>query len=415
MFYLQKAILNIKRHKLRSLLVVLVCTLMVLFLFLYSGGLKANLQQLSALPKAVSVSARVSNLNGTMTSGGILIEENVIKGLENSPHVEGLCYTVQLGAALGSIGKEDIKATDTGNMAFPLCLGANTLSAVSSLSEKNIDFFDGYGPEVLQGEDALCIIRKQDMEEHGLAVGDSIGITLFYTTYPNDRYDLTYNWLGSYQVKIAGVYSETWDAAEDNKPPQMVLPSKWVRKLYKQANVMFFADSARFKVADPLKLNEFKAEMKELHLMSVISQAQHSHRGIALTVNDETFIRAASRLVDNITLMRVFTPFICITVGLVGFVMSYLLLQSRKSEIAVMRSLGMSRKSCFRLLFLENAGLNLAGSVIGLATAALFTGISIMLTVIVTALFFVCYMAGTAVALKLIGRFSVMAVLSALE
>ncbi|WMJ89121.1 FtsX-like permease family protein [Anaerocolumna sp. MB42-C2] len=415
MFYLQKAFLNVRRHKMKSFLVVLVCMLIELLLYLFIGGLKANLQQLARLPEAVSVYARVSNLNGTMSSGGILIQENVIDGLIKSPHVTELLYTVQMGSALGQIKEKDVMSMETGDVTFPLSLGVNTLTASPSLSVKNIDFLKGYGPEFLEEDNALCIVRDQDMERNGLSIGDSVWITLFYPTYPKDRYDLTYNWLGVFKVKIVGCYSEMWNSAEDSKPPQIVFPSKWVRNLYKQAGVMFFADSVRFRVADPLSLNEFKGEMKKLHLMPVISQAQHSHRGIALTVNDETFVRAASRLVDNITLMRVFTPFIFVTVGLVGFVMSYLMLQSRKSEIAIMLSLGMSRKNCFTLLFLENAAQNLMGSVIGVLSAALLTEVSVLLTLVVTGIFFACYMAGTMAAMILIGRFSVMTVLSALE
>lgn len=415
MFYLQKAVLNLKRHRLKSLLAVLVCTLIVLFLFLYIGGLQANLRQLADLPQAVPVNARISNLNGTMTSGGLLIQETVIDGLASSPHVTELSYTVQLGTALGRIGKEDVQSMETGDLTFPISLGVNSLSAYPSLPVQNIDFLDGVGPEFLEGEDALCILRDRDLENNHLAVGDTVWLTLFYPTYPTDRYDLTYQWLGEFEVRIAGSYGEVLDGGEESRPPQIIFPSKWLRKMYRQAGVMFFADSARFRVADPLELNAFKAEMKGLRLMSVISQAQHSHRGIALTVNDETFVRAAGRLMDNIALMRVFTPFVCATVCLVGFVVSYLLLQSRKPEIAVMRSLGMSGKSCFALLFLENTALNLMGGALGTLSAALLTEISVPLTAAVTGLFFVCYMAGTAAALKLLGRFSVMAVLSALE
>lgn len=415
MFYLQKSVLNVKRHKLKSLLMMLVCTLIVLFLFLYIGGMQANQQQLADLPGATPVYARVSNLNGTMTSDGLMIQENVIDGLEKSPHVKELYYTVKLGTALGRIREEDVPNMGVGDLTFPLSLGVNSPSAYPSLPVQNIDFLDGIGPGFLEGDDAMCILRDRELKSYHLVVGDSIWLTLFYPTYPNDRYDLTYKRLGEFEVKIVGSYGEVLESEEENQPAQIIFPSKWVWKMYKQAGVMFFADSARFRVADPLELNAFKAEMKDLRLMSVISEAQHSHRGIALTVNDETFIHAASRLIDNIALMRVFTPFICFTVGLVGFVVSYLLLQSRKPEIAVMRSLGMSKKSCFALFFLENAILNLTGSIMGISSAALFTEISITLTMVVTVMFFFCYMAGTVAALKLLGRYSVVAVLSALE
>ncbi|WRS26204.1 ABC transporter permease [Oscillospiraceae bacterium MB08-C2-2] len=399
----------------KSLLMVAVCTLIVLFLFLYIGSMQANQIQLANLPDAMPVYARISNLNGTMNSGGILIKENVINTLTDSPHVTELAYTVPLGVALGRITEQGMQDMKTGDLTFPLAAGANGLIACPGLLPENITFIDGAGPEFLEGEEALCIIRNGDMERNNLELGDRVWMTLFYATYPNDRYDLTYKWLGMFEVKIVGSRGDVGDSADGSIPSQIIFPAKWIQRLHKDAGIMFFADSARFRVAHPLELNAFKAQMKELQLMPVISQAQHSHRGNALTVNDEVFVRAASRLMDNITLMRVFTPFVCVIVGLVGFVVSYLLMNSRKPEIAIMRSMGMSRGKCFAMLFLENFILELVGSSLGILAATLFAQMSAALAVTVVALFFACYMAGTAAALVIIGRFSVMAVLAALE
>ena len=178
---------------------------------------------------------------------------------------------------------------------------------------------------------------------------------------------------------------------------------------------MFFADSARFRVSQPLELNRFKEEMDKLGLMPVISQANSTQRGTSLTVNDETFIKAATRLKENITLQRMIMPFIILIVGLLGFVVSYLLLQSRRPEIAIMRSLGVSQRSCFVMLLFESAILELSGSLLGVAAAMMLIDVDIVLGLAVVIPFFAIYMAGTAVALILLGRFSVMQVLTALD
>lgn len=113
--------------------------------------------------------------------------------------------------------------------------------------------------------------------------------------------------------------------------------------------------------------------------------------------------------------MRTFTPFILVGVGLVGFVVSYLLLHSRRPETAIMRSMGMSERNCLMLFFIENSALCLIGCAFAIMLAVLFSAVSAILAITVVSLFFLCYMAGTVIALRLLSRFSVMAVLSALD
>jgi hypothetical protein len=80
-----------------------------------------------------------------------------------------------------------------------------------------------------------------------------------------------------------------------------------------------------------------------------------------------------------------------------------------------MRSLGVSKKSCFIILFFEYAILDLAGSCLGVLAAAAFSSLTVSLTAVVVMLFFCAYMAGTSAALVMLNKFSVMEVLSALD
>ena len=80
-----------------------------------------------------------------------------------------------------------------------------------------------------------------------------------------------------------------------------------------------------------------------------------------------------------------------------------------------MRSLGVSQRSCFIMLLFESAVLELAGSLAGVAAALLLVKVDFVLGLAVVVPFFAVYMAGTAVALIMLGRFSVMQVLTALD
>ncbi|MDF3001875.1 MAG: transporter permease [Bacillota bacterium] len=414
MFAIRNALLNAKRHKLKSILVILACMLIVIFLFLYIGGLEANSRMLENLPEAITIPARISNLSGTLSTG-MMIKESVIKGIEESDYIADYFYTAELGAALGAIPEDKVSEMEQGRMNFPLCLGVNRLSAYTDLNEEDVTFIDGYGPEMLESDEPVCIVRDRDLALWQINTGDTIDLTLFYIIYPNDNAVKDFRWMGIYPVKIIGSSRDIVKPDAERRSMQVIFPVKWLQKLSHQRETMFFADAARFRIAKPLELNAFKDEMKELGLMSVISQAKPAQRGIALIVSDETFIKAATRLKENISLMKSFMPFLLIVVGLVGFVVSYLLLHSRKPEFAVMRSLGVSKKSCFIILFFEYAILDLAGSCLGVLAIAAFSSLTVSLTAVVVTLFFCAYMAGTAAALVMLNRFSVMEVLSALD
>ena len=344
-----------------------------------------------------------------------MIKESVIQGIAESEYIADYFYTVELGAALGAIPEDKVPEMEQGRMNFPLCLGVNRLSAYSDLDDKDITFIDGSGPEQLEGDEPVCIMRDRDLALWELNAGDTIDITLFNITYPNDNAVKDLRGGGTYTVKIVGTSREIIKPDAERRSMQVIFPVKWLQKLCHQRGTMFFADSARFQVAKPLEMNAFKDEMKELGLMSVISQAKPAQKGIALIVSDETFIKSATRLKENISLMKAFMPFLLIVVGLVGFVVSYLLLHSRKPEFAVMRSLGVSKRGCFMILFIEHAFLDFIGSVLGILAASMFIGMTAAFAAAVVALFFVFYMAGTSVALAMLNRFSVMEVLSALD
>lgn len=413
MFCFRKAILNIRRHWTKSVLAVATCMLIVVFLFLFFSGLWANLQQLEALPEALPIEAWISNLNGSLRSE-ILVKDTVIQGLEDSKFVKDLDYITQIAVVMGEVSEETASNIDQRDMSFPFGIGVNRMDAFHEIPAENFSFKESVGPEVLEGAEPVCVMSEQEMDKLGLSMGDTIRVTLFNTTYPNNNPMKKYNRLGVYEVEIIGSFrNSAGETATSNV--QLIFPVQWLRDIHTQAGLLFFADSAHFKVENPLELNKFKTQMDELGLMSVISEANSTQHGEALIVYDETFVKTATRLKENITLTQLLTPFVVVIVGFLGFVSSYLLLQSRRPEIAIMRSLGLTRKSCFAMLFFESAVLELSGSLLGIVVASLLVDMSVALAVGVVFSFFVVYMAGTAVALIMLGRFSVMQVLSALD
>jgi len=151
--------------------------------------------------------------------------------------------------------------------------------------------------------------------------------------------------------------------------------------------------------------------MHELGFMSVDMQKGFSRVGEALTMNDETFIMSATQLTKSLNLLKSFAPLLFTLVFVIGFVASYLLIQSRRNEFAIMRSLGMSKRISFLIVLIESLILVIIGSILGLLPANILVGVRIETAGILLG-FLIFYMLGNILALILLNRFSVMAVLS---
>jgi len=96
-----------------------------------------------------------------------------------------------------------------------------------------------------------------------------------------------------------------------------------------------------------------------------------------------------------------------------GFIISWLMVNSRRMEFAILRGLGAGRGRVFLSFFLEQALLCLLGCLLGsLALAAATGGISWLGAVGVFAL---CYLLGAALSVLTVGRTHLMSLLSERE
>jgi ABC-type antimicrobial peptide transport system permease subunit len=158
----------------------------------------------------------------------------------------------------------------------------------------------------------------------------------------------------------------------DQVKVDILCPIGWAKDKHAEADVDFSLDSASFTVADPLNLDAFKAAMNHYNLHEVSSTAEFSVEGNSLSVEDETFIKTAGRVKNNLTVQYAFAPVIFLVIALIGYALAYLLMQGRRTDIAIMRSLGASRRVCVLIMFIEYAMLGLAGCLLGTACAAIW-------------------------------------------
>jgi hypothetical protein len=410
MFYLSTLLRNIRRQGFKSLLVCFIGILVTVFLSLYLGNIAASRKQLNHLPEVIPVNAHISNLNGSKAVG-LLINERLIEQIKATDMVKNLRYTIQLRANFAPETPEE----ELG-FKYISIIGVNDIEAFSLLSAENIKWADGIPEDFLGGQQAGVIVDESFLKDNDLHIGGQVNLSLYSMDYGEILNEIYYRNIDDIAIEIVGSFTINGTQQGTVIMPNIICPVGWVEELLRAYDIDVYADSANFVVSEPLKLNDFKSAMDDLGFQSVNAQADsYSLGGIGLLVNDETFVRSAGSLQKNLTMMRVFMPFIILLIVLVGYIASYLVMQSRRMEVAVMRSLGVDQKSCILVLSAENAVLVLLGCLIGIVAAVRMTGIGIWEVLMITAVFLASYMGGVVAALLKLCRFSVMEVLTRSE
>lgn len=395
---------NIFRHRKKSLLSILISVLFILFLLLYFQNIEENEVQLSKLGETIPVTTRICNIDGSQEVG-LQIEFERIHKIQETGLVTDEVITIQNYVNLEA---ED-EQTQRPIIQF---IGCNTLAAFTAFSTKDVTYIEGYDESFFKREEASCILRDTFLEKHKLNLGDKLNLVVYAPEYDSaGGQTFTYKKLGVVSLRVVGSYYAK-DSLASDELPDVISPLNYVVSIYEGTDVNCYGSSGRFTLKEPLKINEFKRKMQEIGFKSVDMQAGFSRLGEALTMNDETLIQSATQLTESLTLLKSFAPLIFIIIVAIGFITSYLLMQSRQNEFAIMRSLGMSKKRCFRIIFLENIILVLSGSIFGAVISAFIVNIKVMMMGLILVSFVIFYMMGTAIALFLLNRFSVMAILS---
>lgn len=265
--------------------------------------------------------------------------------------------------------------------------------------------------ELLSSDRMECIVDKTIMRRRKWEIGDTVVLKCYY-----DSADSEYGKRmlapmgGTVEVKIVG--SMTGVTGRNGYRIDLLLPYDGVLRMYEQYGHPCFADSASFYVKDPLQLNEFKAQMKEIGLGDVVPTAMDSYHGCVLEVKDNDFIVRATNLRRSIDMLKLFFPVVCALVLMIGYVVSYLSGNSRREEFALMRLQGVKKMKSSLLFLSEQMILVLVGNLIG-DVVMVFVTPSVSLMFAVNGILLLAYLIGSAAAYGRMSRGSVVALLSA--
>ncbi len=387
---------NIRRHRFKSILNGMISMLTVAVLVFYLGNLVSARRQFEELPEAIPVRAEVMNAAGTLNSG-LFIRQEVLDMVYASPHIWKIRETAEL---VGHMAQAD---------EFRI-LGINDLESVYEDCEQDLTWADGWSWERFQESRDVCIAGATFLGGHGLELGDRLACSLEHYIRAEIGLGLEREGLEPLEMEIVGSIEDL--KAGESMAAEVMLPIGAVRQIYEENGKVYFASSLRFTVKDPMKLNELKQDLREPGLTPVVPGSNENYAGSALRMEDDVFIQAALGLEKSSSLLEGFLPFVLLIVLLSGYIVPHLLLQGRKSEYAIMRALGTSRRRATLVFFAEHMLLAACGGAVGTVIGAVFGTADILTAWMVWGIFLCCYMLGAAAALWMFGRMSISAVLT---
>ena len=386
------------RSRGRSVLVLCIAALLAACMAFYVGNIGVNKAALQSLSDSVPVTVRITSRNGAKTAG-LNIEAKPFDHLK-----EGGVHDVRCTAVAAGAFSPEVRAQEMFLGGDTIVRAGNSLEALE-LSADNLHFADGQSAAFLSGDSAQCVIGEDYAERTGLHPGDTLSLEIY--TVRQSMNGTIYQMIGDAALEIIGTHSAPGGA-------DVILPVNFLRTEAETAGVSFLYDSCSALVDDSTHLKGFKAEMQK-YFMDINPSAEDPNAGDALSVEDELFVKTASRLRQNIALFQsMLVPFFALIIGLVVLT-TFLTMRSTRRDMAIARSLGVSKWRCAAPNFISTVLLDMLGCAVILPILSAALHIPALSAHAIFGLFTLCAALGTAAALLCLLRFDTLTLLTQVD
>lgn len=413
--------LSIIRGGQRSIIAPAVSLAVVIFLSQLATTVEKYERQLDEIYKNTEIKAQFTDLRGKYFNR-LGVEAHQLNELARSGYIKDLSMSKELSYMyLGKslidgeiqfieplvIPKEFAGETLMDKIRRgPSVIFANSLQNSPEFYYSSImqtEYLDGYDESFLgqeTDETYLIMVSTDFMEQNDVKLGDTI--RLFVLFKKNAEIDALV--VGSYvkEGKKDNIYCQLdsfYDIGLLTDPSEEA----------KEKNFKYTFDSANFVVSDSSKLALLKSFLSD-YGFSEINNIKKIRS--YMLFDDKVFNSTLDSLMQKIRHADTLYPFLYTLVGIAAVLLSYLLILSRKKEIAIMRGLGARKSRIFMSFFIEQMLLCLLGCLAGLAGWAAFAGsLSSFLLILATG-FVLCYFIGVSTALIVMNRIIVLSILN---
>lgn len=382
-----------------------------------------------------TISGSVTSLNGRLTSG-ISISDSEVRAISAIGGITNVCvskgYDYWLPDEMPSFSSSqfgmELREAWIGKQ--PDVVALNSLFAAKEFfyNPPVVTWAEGYDESVFAAsgknsdpfrdpEGYPALVADSYAESHGLAFGDDHEVYIKYdgmevatalhiigtyrqTGLKNNIYVPLYAYADPREIKDTGSGSEP----EDEK--QVWVETEYGKILVLERTQKYFS-VCRFTLESAAQLESVRGEF----LREEYSWPNNVRsKRLALVLYDSDFLARIETLEKSMAFGKAVYPLVFALVAVLGFIVSWLMINGRKQEFAYMRGFGAKRTRVFMSFFTEQALLALAGCAAGLAALAFTSADGAALARV--GIFLLCYMAGCAVSVLVIGRMKLMDLLS---
>jgi len=449
------AILSILRGGTRTIVVPLLAMAVVFFLGQLATTTAHYHEQLEDIYENTTISGRFTDYRGKQIGNQVIDPYHVMNlyrtGVIDSLYVTRDQWVVYLGTAIHADGTEEevspmemsanIHTFESIEWSFGKgvlgvqVIATNDFRTVPEfyyLDNVAINFLEGYDESFLANptgntEVYNCIISSDLMESLGVVLGDTIRVSPFTVDgrRPNfreilDHYDFYI--VGSYeqQSNVEIIYvplplmfdtALIWDERQPTDEPTTLTVDAGYTPTESQKDELAKASfySATFKLTDSRQLGALKNYLSE-YGYSQVNQINKLRAFVVL--NDAVFNNAVAGIQQQIRYINTLYPFLYLLVGVIALVVSYLLVVSRRMELAILRGLGATTFTTSTSFFLEQSFLCLFGVAFGLLFWTLLRGTTTTLHLWLILGFVVCYFVGSAISVGILNKRNLLTILS---
>ncbi len=390
---LKYALLSVRRNGIRTAAVLLLCLLTALFFGRLTASLDGYRDQLAAVRENTALKGHATDSLGRKLDG-LLVGKPSYDSLSES----GLLSGIQISRNLGRLRFSGIPVTADGvtheidppklpessfgvetmigqmydEPAFVMTSSVRNSTVFYYAEPTSVSWLDGFDEAAFLEQDAVCVMPGQLMTQYGVSLGDTV---VFIRSYDNR--------LSTATLKVVGSYLS---AAGDETIFAPLNPDE--QGYYYYRNRPF--DSLVFTLDDASKLDALRDALEDAGFTPVRTS---SSRFFAV-IDDEVYLDTTHSMERQIKYVSVLYDSLYVLTGIIGFVLAWLLVSSRRKEIAVMRALGTQPVRMILIFFIEQLLLCGAGLGLGVLLQALRGAAGSMFYLLVSG-FFTVWMLST--------------------
>ena len=426
------ALLSIRRGGLRSLVVPLVSLALTVTVLVLGGVYQGWQNQLDDALENTQIEGMVVSLNGRNYSGLVLPMNNLrtllgIEGIEDVSVSYGYHYwrvEEEPGFTNGSFGRAHRLAWID---VQPELVALNSLAAAKEFyyTDPAVVWLEGWDETCLADPDFTPLLYRIEewadeklipavcsteyLQARNMALGDT------FSCFVQVEYGSGYRKEVPLNLQVVASYIQQGSKAQIYVPLACYVPLSLLDVTEDPGNIRewdrYTFRTCRFHVPSAGQLDSVRQLLQEEDFSSV---GHVSGNRTTILLRDASFLRLAENMERNIAMGKVMSAVISLLVVLLGFIISWLMIFSRRREFALMRGFGVQKRRIFASFFWEQAILSLTGCLTGcIVLIWLYAGG--LAQPLAAAAYLVCYLLGATISIRMIGKTNLMELLTVRE